>query len=254
MVNLKEIIEKIEQFAPSELASDWDNSGWQVNLGNKSVNKILLALSPTLNVINQAAEAKCDLIISHHPLIFGKLSKISADNETSKAIITAIQNNIQIYSVHTNLDSCEGGIAEELAKVLGLKNIITPEYLQEDASYVRIGELENTKTISDFAQEVKKSLQVYKIKLINNTEIKEIKKVAVVPGSGASLIPKLRNIDALVTGDVKYHDALDAKNFIVIDAGHYETEQIIFHKLKELLKEFNIKVIIAEESPPWEII
>lgn len=254
MADLNLIIEKIEQFAPLELASSWDNSGWQINLGNKTVNRILLALSPTVDVVNQAIENKCDLIISHHPLIFNKLNTFSVEEQTSLALITAIQNKIQVYSAHTNLDSSQGGIADKLAGLFNLKNIVLPDYLQEESKFARIGEFETEKELDIFINEIKEKLNVQKIKLINTSNKSKIKKIMVIPGSGGSFIPKIKDVDVLITGDVKYHDALEAKNIIVIDAGHLETERIILPVIKDFLAEFAIEVFIADEKPLWDFI
>lgn len=254
MENLSKIIKKIENFAPPELASDWDNSGWQVYLGNNSVNKILLALTCTSDVIEQAIENNCDLIISHHPLIFEKFNKISSENSTSQALIKAIQNNIQIYSAHTNLDSTQGGIADKLAELLNLKNVKNLKKLSEDSQLGRIGELEEEKDLNIFIKELKEIIKINKIKLINPSNKTKIRKIAVVPGSGAGFISKLKDIDVYITGDVKYHDALEVKDFIVIDAGHFETERIILPVLKELLVEFGAEILFADEKSPWEIL
>ena len=254
MDNLNKIIEKIEKFAPPELACDWDNSGWQVFLGNKSVNKVLLALTCTPDTVNQAVKNGCDLIISHHPVLFEKFNKISVENNALLPVITAIKHNIQIYSAHTNLDSAPGGIADKLAELLCLNNIEIPKQLSEDSRLARVGEFEEEKDLNLFIKELKEILKIGKIKLINPSGKTKIKKIAVIPGGGASFIPKIKDIDMLITGDIRYHNALEAENIVVIDAGHFETEIIILPVLKELLSEFSVEVILSEEKSPWEII
>ena len=98
-------------------------------------------------------------------------------------------------------------------------------------------------------------LNVPKIKLINPSKIKNVSRIAVCPGGGSDFITKLRGIDVFVTGDVKYHNALEVKDFAVIDAGHFETERIIFSYLKEmLLTKFDVEIFIANEKAPWEFI
>lgn len=254
MCDLTKIIKKIEEFAPLELASSWDNSGWQVYLGNNSVKKILLTLTVTLDVVEQAIENKCDLIISHHPLLFEKFNKISTENNALLPVITAIQNHIQIYSAHTNLDSAKGGIADKLAQLLCLKNIKNLEQIPEDFRLGRIGEFEEEIELDLFIENLKNILKIDKIKLTNPSNKIKIKTIAVVPGGGASFIPKIKDIDVFITGDVRYHNALETKNMIVIDAGHFETEIIILPLLQELLGEFNVEVIFANEKSPWEIL
>ena len=119
MAKISEVIEKLEKIAPLETQEEWDNSGWQINLG---IKKIMLTLNVTQDVLKQAIEQKCDLIISHHPMIFKPLSCIK-----NKVIISAIQNRIQIYSAHTNFDKSSIGttqtLVETLKKPLELRSI-----------------------------------------------------------------------------------------------------------------------------------
>jgi len=216
MSNLDFIISKLEAFAPPELAEEWDNSGWQVFLGNKNITRIMLALSPTDDVIVSANKG-CELLITHHPMFYTSLK----------------HRNLQIYAAHTNLDFAPSGIAERLIEMF------RPE---------------KEETLENIVNKVKDILGAKTIKLINPSNIQTVKKIAVMPGSGGSLIPSLKDIDLYITGDVKYHDALEAKNFAVIDAGHFETERIILPVLRDLLKEFDVQVFIAEEKPPWEFV
>ena len=111
MACVNKIIKKIEEFAPLETMQSWDNSGWQINLNNKETNSILLTLDVTEKTIDEAINKKCDLILSHHPIFFNSIKLIE-----KPFIIKAIQNNIQIYSAHTNLDIAQGGVSEYLAK------------------------------------------------------------------------------------------------------------------------------------------
>ncbi len=214
MVNLKQIITKLEAFAPPELAEEWDIPGWQVYLGNNNINKIMLALSPTDDVVDNAVEKGCELLITHHPLFY----------------VSFTYKKLQIYSAHTNLDFAPGGIADLLRKMFALEKEVP---------------------LSEMVNRVKNALNVDKIKLINPDNIQSVSKIEVMPGSGGGLIPELSGVDLYITGDVKYHNALEVKGFAVIDAGHFETERIILPVLKELLSEFDIEIFIAEEKPPW---
>lgn len=217
MNNLDEIISKIEEFAPPHLAEAWDNSGWQVQLANKRINKIMLALSPTHDVIESAIKKGCELLITHHPMYYTDLN----------------HKNLQIYAAHTNLDFAPDGIRNHLLKMF------TPD-----------GE----ESLDNMILKVKNQLNIKFIKLINPDGITKITKIDIMPGSGGGLIPKLRNIDLFITGDVKYHDALEAKGFAVIDAGHFETERVILPVLRDILQEFAVEIFIADEQSPWEYI
>ena len=248
MTKVSKIIEKIENFAPSSLAADWDNSGWQIYLGNAEVKKTLLAISPDINVINQAIEKNCGLIISHHPLLFEKINRINSGNIYDMAIIKAIQHNIPIYSAHTNLDVTKNGIADKLAGLFELKNLETFE------DFVRIGELEKEENFANFLVKLKNVLNINKLSLINPANMERIKRIAVCPGSGGDLIEKLSGIDLYITSDIKYHSALKASDMIVVDAGHLETERIILPVLRDLLLEFDLEILIAEEESPFDVV
>ena len=255
MNKLDNIISKIEKFAPPNLAKDWDNSGWQVYLGNNNnINNVMLALSPTLDVIENAADKNCELLITHHPLIFSKINSLSSLNSGNLAIIKAVQANIQVYSAHTNLDITIGGIADKLAEMFELKNILPFCKTNEEADFGRVGVLEQEESLINVINKVKNILNSDKVKLINPSNIQKIRQIALMPGSGGGFIPTLESIDCYITGDVKYHDALEVKNFAVIDAGHFETEKIILSTLKDLIKEFDIEIFIPKEKPPWEFV
>ncbi len=217
MTDLDLIIKKLDDFAPPELAQEWDMPGWQVYLGNKKINRIMLALSPTEDVIKSAVNKDCELLITHHPMFSCNLD----------------HKNLQIYSMHTNLDFAPKGIAWLLGKMLKPGR-------EEPLDYI--------------VNKIKTTLNTGTIKLINPSNIEKISKIEVMPGSGGSLIPELKDIDLYVTGDVKYHDALEVRGFAVIDAGHFETERIILPVLRDLLDEFNVETFIAEEKPPWEFV
>ncbi len=242
---LETIIKKLEEFAPPQMACEWDNSGWQIFLSNTEVKKIMLCVTPSIDVVEQAADRGCDLIVSHHPLIFDKLKKINSDTPSGKIIETAIKNNIQIYSMHTNLDSCMGGLADRLAEMLGLVNVVNSN------EFVRIGMTEKVETLDNYLSKLKKALNVDKLRIINPAGIKTVKKVALCPGGGGDFIGELKDIDLYVTADIKYHQALAVQDFALADAGHFETERVIIPRLNEILAQYNVEVFAAEEKSPW---
>lgn len=250
MSKTNEIIAKIEKFAPPCLAEEWDNSGWQIFLDIQEVNKVMIALSPTPDVIEKAVNNRYELLITHHPLFFSGLKSLSEKDYVGSSVIQAIQNHLQIYSAHTNLDAARGGIADVFANMLKLKNILPlqPDNVDKPG---RIGEFQQEKSIDLLVKELKTLLNTDGLKVINPSNIEKIRTVSILPGSGGSFIPFI-NTDLYITGDVKYHDALLADNTVVIDAGHFESERIILPVLKDfLLKEFQLEIGIAEENVPW---
>lgn len=243
-MKIKEIIDKIEIFAPLSLAEPWDNTGWQIKLESDSTDKILLALSPTLDVIEQAKKTGCSLIITHHPLFFSKLKQITPDMFQNKVAIAAIQNNIQIYSAHTNLDKTQGGINDKLASMFGLRHIEVIDGL------VRVGIVDEI-PLEAFALKCKKALGCEVVKLINPLEVKTVKKVAICSGAGSEFINSIK-ADIFVTGDVKYHNAIEVLDKAVLDVGHFESERVILASLQEILAPWN--AVLADEKAPWELL
>ena len=242
MIKTDYIISKIEKYASLELAEKWDNSGWQINLEHDYTNKVLVALSLTRDVLEQAITNDCDLIITHHPLIFNSIKKIS-----NSLIADVIKNNISVYCAHTNLDKTYGSTTDALCGVLGLQNIVTVE------DYIKISHLKDEIGLDDFINSVKQSINLNTVKLINPNGIETVKNVAVCAGGGGSFIDVLKNydVDCYITGDVKFHKALEVEGFAVIDIGHFESELPVLPLIQGLIAKTKVEVIIAKEEKPW---
>jgi dinuclear metal center YbgI/SA1388 family protein len=234
-----EIIKKIEEFAPTQTAEKWDCVGFMVETKNIEVSKIMLCLTPTNHIIKQALEQNCQMIISHHPMF-----KIDCTPELLHENLTP---KIDIYSAHTNLDKVQGGTTDTL-----IKNIFPNSKIQnvENNEFLRIIEFKTPITIEEFKEKLIKISP--NLRYTNNENLKLIKKVAFCAGSGSEFIEEATNLkaDCLVTGDLKFHTALDAK-IVVFDIGHFESEILILPKLKELI-ENNIKVVFAKENSPFK--
>ena len=247
MARTSEIIKILEDYAPPELAESWDNSGWQVFYGNDNTSKVLLCLSVTDEVINQAVELGCNLIVSHHPVIFKPL-KVVKDIK----IIKAIQRGIQIYSLHTNCDKTNNGTSDLIAQKLGLKKTAVLN------DFVRVGLAPHEMSLEELVSFVKLKFNVERIKLVNNARKSIIKTVAVCAGAGAEFIPDVEkyNIDAYITSEIKYHDALDSRRAALLDIGHFESEKPFVEEIKKLLenRKERIDVVVAKEKTAWEYV
>ena len=238
---------EMEVLAPSFLKESYDNVGLMVGTEEKKVKKILLALDCTKEVIEEAKENDVDLIITHHPLIFRKPSRIISEDLQGWKIIELIKNDISLYSSHTNLDAVKGGINEELVKALGFKNskLIEKNNIKgyEEAGIGRIVELKEKILVEDIINLIKEKLGVKNLRAV--IAGKEIKKIALINGSGQDFFSKALALgaDCIITGDTTYHFALDYKEMgvTIIDAGHFSTEWSIFlkvmKKVEELFKE-----------------
>lgn len=223
-----DIINIIENFAPIETQEDWDCSGFIIDV-KKDVNKILLCLSVTENIINQAVEKNCDMIISHHPLFNVPLN---------------YNKGISIYCAHTNLDKADGGTTDTLINLLGFSKA------QKVGEFLRLIKLDEKISLDEFAALLKTKLNLKNLKIVNNINKQYIKKISFCSGSGMDLITEAKDTDIFVTGDVKYHPALES-NVIIADVGHFESEYPVLKKIKKLLGVLNIEVVIADEKSPF---
>ena len=228
-MEVTQITDLIEKLAPLELQESWDCSGLQIDV-KKDIKKILLCLSVRENIVDQAIEQNCDMIISHHPLFL---------------IPFNFKKNIPIYSAHTNLDKADGGTTDTLIELLGLSS-------QKTGDFLRSTELKEEILLDDFIQLLKEKLALRNIRVVNNFSKKKIKKIAFCAGGGMDFLKEaVQNAtDVFVTGDVKYHMALES-GVIIIDIGHFESEWPVLKTLKNILKPLDIEVVIADEKSPF---
>lgn len=224
-----DLIKLIEDFAPLETQEEWDNCGWQISTVKDEINKIMLCLSVTKDIINQAKEQKCDMILAHHPLFF---------------IPFEFGHEIPIYSVHTNLDKADGGTTDTIIQILGYKNS------EKVGDFLRI--VNDNISLNDLILKLKINLNLFNIRVANNQKLDKVRRIAFCAGSGSEFenIAKNNGADALITGDIKYHTALDS-NIVLIDIGHFESEIPVLKTLQKLLKD-KAEIIIAKEKSPLQ--
>lgn len=260
-VTARDVIREMELIAPPILKESYDNVGLMVGDKCKEVNKVLLALDCTKDVIEEAKDSKVDMIITHHPLIFRKPSRIVTDDLQGRKIIELIKNDIAVYSSHTNLDSVKGGINDQLMNILGFRKNklidVSPIKEYQDAGIGRIAILEHEMDIKEIIQLVKEKLNIQNMKAAIGNNI--IKKVAVINGSGQDYFSQAVRMgaDCIITGDTSYHFVSDYKEMgiSIIDAGHFGTEWIPFLRtMKKIEAKFNdIKFIYSKSSiDPYE--
>ena len=231
MTKVADIVEAMNRFAPVELAEDWDNVGLLVGIGGRDVSKIIVMLDLDENGLREALEVGADMIITHHPFIMPKLSNI-----TDPVILGLIENKISVCSMHTNLDCADGGVNEVLAETLGLESIEPIMF----GDFIARGGAVRKCSLSVFMNQVKRVLNIDSLRYVGDRETL-IEKVCVVGGSGGDFIEEAcaKGFDAIVTADVKYHQAQLAEKYgiCVIDAGHFETENPVIYKVARYLRE-----------------
>lgn len=257
----REIMQVIEAAYPREAALDFDNVGLLAGRAEKEVERVYIALDATDAVIDRAAEAGADMLITHHPLIFSPLKKITDEDFISRRIVKLIQNDISYYAMHTNYDVL--GMAELSEKILGIQDTevldVTMEKEGKPEGIGRVGKLEKTMTLEECCVYVKHKLNLGSLKVFGDMSA-EVSRLAISPGSGKTAVPAAlaKGADVLVTGDIGHHDGLDAveQGLAIIDAGHYGTEYIFIDDMKHFLEE-KLPVLEVVTTPvihPFQVI
>ena len=279
---LKDLMELLEEVAPAELAESWDNPGLQVGFLDQRIERLVLSLDPTLQAVQFATSERAQLLLTHHPLIFRPVSTIRDGEYPGGVVYEAIRRGISVVAMHTNLDAAHEGINAILADLLALEQVeplsapgagegvksgalasraIAAEQKEgkssENAGLGRIGNLKRPCKLSEFISRAKKSLRLKTVRVVGEDKV-VIKRVAVVGGSGGSLIREawMKGADLLVTGDVSYHQAREAEflDLAVIDGGHFATETVAFREFgRQLGKQiaargWKIQVLFNEEE------
>ena len=242
-MKIKEIYSFLDELSPFELQEKWDNSGLLIGNFEDEIKQVYISIDLDDEVVEQMDENS--LVITHHPLIFSALKTINYDTYSSKLVKKLIQKNIALISMHTNIDKTHLNkyVAQE---ILGLEVIDSEDFI----CYANVND-----SFKNFANNISKSLGLEYLKYVKCNE--EIKKVALVTGAGMSLINDVK-ADCFLTGDIKYHDAMEAKarGISLIDIRHYESEKhfspLLEGLVSEYLKKNQLKAIITDSKNPFK--
>lgn len=241
MVSVHDIRAALFEAAPQYMKMDWDNVGLMCGRAGQKVTRVMVALDASMDVLQEAKACGCELVVSHHPMIFGGTKTVTDETPTGNALLFAIENGLAVISMHTNLDCAPGGVNDVLAQTLGLADIRVMEPAGHDAQgraygLIRVGTVP-IMTIPTFAAHVKQALGCGGLRYADGG--RPVRKVAVGGGSCGSEIAAVltHGCDTLVTADLKYHEFADAPylGLNLIDAGHFQTEDPVCAQLKTLL-------------------
>ena len=271
------ITEKLEQLAPKAAACDWDNPGLLVGRSDREVSRIYVALDASCAVVDAAIDAGCDLIVTHHPIIFRGVKSINDQSALGLKLLDLIRNDVSVFSMHTNFDSCPGGMADIVCAALGLRKTglmeptgFLPKNTQNGAAeglQLRVVETESTVNPDaygiGFTAELPELLSAAelaaRVKACFGLPFVQyydagmpIRRIACCPGSGRGELKEVLSlgVDAFLSGDMGHHEGLDLceEGISLLDAGHYGLEHIFVHYIAGFLRtQFPEAEIIEEE-------
>ncbi|MCM1152526.1 MAG: Nif3-like dinuclear metal center hexameric protein [Muribaculum sp.] len=254
MLKVRDIAAAIETYAPLRLQESYDNAGLQVGNPEHQVSAILLCLDVTEEILREALKRECNMIVSHHPLIFRGLKNLTGADQTQRIVMEALSKGISIYSAHTNLDIAYQGVSYEMAHKLGLKDL-SPLVISESDPSVGLGVIGATSSPTpklEFLRKVKDAFGVKSLRYSAQSKGLVVRNVAICGGSGASFIKDAvaAGADVYITGDVKYHDFTTyADDIVLADIGHYEGELCCRELFQRILVEaFPEAVVYMSES------
>lgn len=270
----KDIIEVIERAYSPTYALEWDNVGLLAGRDNKEVKRIYIALDATDQVVNAAVSAGADMLVTHHPLIFGGLKRINNRDFIGRRLLTLIGNDISYYAMHTNYDVC--GMAALSAEKMGFVHTEVLEVTceesrdnaeKEEACTVdgaamgigKVAQLDREMSLQECCEAVKKAFSLPNVKVFGDLTQK-VKRIAICPGSGKSVIGEAlrKHADVLITGDIGHHEGIDsvAQGLAVIDAGHYGIEHIFIEDMRKYLGENldGVEVLCAPIEHPFVVV
>ena len=269
-MKIYQVVDALEQYAPLPLQEGYDNAGLQVGLTEAvEVSGALLCLDVTEAVVDEAIRKGCNLIVSHHPLIFRKLARISDENYVQRTVMKAIKNDIAIVSMHTNMDAATGGVNFKIAEKLGLRNV---RFFggQKEVNGVKggegvIGEIadEAIEASSDLKERFSEGIAAddlilmlrdrFQVESVQCNELlrRPIRKVALCGGAGSFLLDAAIAVgaDAFITGEMHYHEFFGHEQEIQICViGHYQSEQFTSEIFRDIIEEKcpGVKCYISE--------
>ena len=243
------MLSALERFAPLPLQESWDNAGLQLGLTETEVSGALLCLDVNERIVDEAIAKGCNLIVSHHPLLFRGLKTISDLTDVQRTTMRAIQQGIAVISMHTNMDNAKGGVNFRIAQKLGLENVRFFDPDAESGSGV-VGEFAEPQAADDFIIAVKKAFGV-ECAMCNELLRRPIKRVAICGGAGDFLLDEAvkNQADAFITGEMHYHQYFGYEQKIQICViGHYQSEQYTAEIFEEIIQKEcpGVKTFIAE--------
>lgn len=255
-MKVKDVVAVLEAEVPLKWQESYDNAGLVVGDPEAEVERVLIALDTTEEVVDEAIREGAQMIVSHHPIIFRPIRRLAEENRQQRTIAKSIRHRVALYAAHTNLDSAPvEGVSHHLARLLGLSEVALLEPSAEEGVGIGVvGELPEAVDAEEFLALIKNTLGVEALRH-SEVRVPKVAKVAICSGSGGGLIEAAERAgaDLYLAADFKYHDFVDADRMILVDAGHYETEicviEILFDILSKKITTFALRKSMCSVNP-----
>jgi len=254
-MKLKEIIRAVEKAAPLSIQDGFDNSGLQVGSPEQEISSVLVCLDVTEAIVDEASGLGCQLILSHHPLLFHPLKTVGDATYQQRCAVNAIRAGIAIYSSHTSLDNAPGGVNYRIAGIIGMEDLhwLSPKDGADGGSGV-VGTLRRPVRDEDFLSSLKEKFGVSCLRH-SEADGRTISRVAVCGGAGAFLLPDAirEGADCFVCGEFRYHDYFENSSVLLAELGHYQSEKFTIELLRDILRrefpELEVSVTGIDTNP-----
>ena len=258
-MKIRDIVSVIEEFAPLALQESYDNSGLIVGRLDDEVKGVLLAVDVTEEVLDEAEREGCDLVITHHPIIFNPLKRFNSATYVERCVERAIRKGIALYAAHTNLDRTPHGMRWQLGSMIGLDamSVLEPRRDNAEAGFGVVGTLSRAEGVVAFMNRVKAIFEVGAVRYSDiPSEDMMVRRVAICTGSGRSLIDAAMaaEADVYITADLRYNDFMCGENrMVLMDIGHFESEfcaiRIIYDVLSKKMCNFAVRKSVCSRNP-----
>ena len=258
MIRLQDVVTFLREFAPPELAEDWDNVGLLIGDPADEIRSVLTCLTLTPNVAEEAISRGVQLVVTHHPVLFHPVQRLTTETTEGRMLLSLIRAGISVYSPHTSYDSAADGINAQLARLFNLQNILplrSRELLPVETQPIgsgRWGSLPKATSLRDLIEHIKPALRVSTVQFVGDLNC-PVTKLGIACGAAAEFLrdASLLGCEALLTGEARFHSCLEAEaaNIALILPGHFATERPAMEQLAEVLRSrFATLVVQASDS------
>jgi len=244
MMTVADVAGFLNAYAPPRLAEDWDNVGLLVGDGGSAVTRLMTCLTVTPASAAEAIRQKAELIVTHHPLPFRPLKRITCETPEGRLLWDLIGNRVAVFSPHTAFDSAAQGINQRLAERLELQGIAPLRPLEErdglsaSVGAGRFGQVKNETTVVQAAEHLKRLLKIESLQYVGDPA-RKLRRIAVACGSAGEFVPTAAELDCdcLVTGETRFHTCLEAeaRGLALLLVGHYASERFGVEALADVL-------------------